>query len=149
MVMPRAVFIALGGFDPKLRVMEDFELQQRALGAGLQLYFVQHFAVTHWARGTWLKSWRHSWYWGRPYRSAYLERVRDPQLKFPLRSRWFFFNLPFIFQRRMRLVLRSAWATSRRDTLTAFPFLTSTIFAWSLAAVRGGGQPPPDKVHAE
>jgi len=149
LVMPHAVFKALGGFDPKMRVMEDFDLQQRATRAGLRLYFVQDLAVTHHARDTFLKSWRHSWYWGTPYRSAYLEKVRDPHLRFPPGSKWFWLNLPSVFRRRMRLVTRSAWRTSRWATLSSYPFVACTVFSWSLATVLGGGQPSPEKPHAD
>ena len=148
LVMTRQVFESLGGFDERIRVLEDFDLHQRALSAGYSFYFVQDFAVTHRARGTLLKSWRHSWYWGAPYRSAYFEKVRDTKLKIPLDSKWFWLNLPAVFFRRMRLVLRSARRISVWRTLISLPFIAWTVFSWSLAAVLGGGQPSPEKPHA-
>lgn len=148
LAMPHAVFKSLGGFDPAIRVMEDFDLQRKALRANLRLYFVQDLAVTHHARGRLLTSWRHSWYWGTPYRSGFLEKVRDPRLKVPVQSKWFWLNLPFIYARRMRLVTRSAWRNSRKAAIWALPFIACTVFAWSLAAVVGKGQPDPETPHA-
>ncbi len=148
LAMPRKVFQSLGGFDPAIRVLEDFDLQQKALRAGLHFYFVQDIAVTHHARSSLLKSLRHSWYWGIPYRSAFFEKVRDPNLKTSVNSNWFWLNLPFIFGRRMKLVTRSAWRTSKGATIWAFPFVACTVLAWSLATVTGKGQPPPETSHA-
>lgn len=148
LVMMRSAFESLGGFEERIRVLEDFDLHQRALSAGYYFCFVQNFAVTHRARGTLLKSWRHSWYWGAPYRSAYLAKVPDANLRIPLDSRWFCLNLPFVFLRRMRLVLGSARRVSVGRTLVSLPFIALTVFSWSLAAVLGGGQPSPDKPHA-
>ena len=148
LLMPRSVFDAVGGFDPKIRVLEDFEMQERVLNAGRKLYFRHDIAVTHRARGALLKSWRHSWYWGCPFRSVYFERVRDSRLVFRVDSGWFWLNLPFIYLRRMRLVLRSALRESTWRTLLVLPFIAATVFSWSVAAVLGGGQPRQDQPHA-
>jgi glycosyltransferase involved in cell wall biosynthesis len=148
LLMPRSVFDLVGGFDPKIRVLEDFEMQQRVLGAGRKLYFSQDIAVSHKARDTLLKSWRHSWYWGSPFRSAYFDQVPDSRLFFSVDSRWFWLNLPFIFLRRLRLVLRSASSVSTWRTLLVLPFIAATVFSWALATVLGGGQPPSDQPHA-
>jgi len=148
LAMPRAAFEALGGFDEEIRVLEDFELQQRALDAGLRLYFSRNIAVTHWARGTLLKSWRHSWYWGAPFRSTYVKQTSYQPLLISAESRWFWLNLPSIYLRRMRLVLRSAWKISKRRTLLSLPFTAATVLWWSLAVVLGKGQPGSNKPHA-
>ncbi len=148
LVMPRAAFEKLGGFDERFRVLEDFELQQRALGLGLRFYFSTEVGVTHWARNTLFKSWRHSWYWGAPFRSAYLAQTVDQTTLISAESIWFWLRLPTVFLRRMRLVLRSAWKESRRRTLLTLPFTAATVFAWSLAVVLGRGQPSTNKPHA-
>ncbi len=141
LVMRRPEFDALGGFDPSLRVLEDFELQARVLRRRLPIYFIRELAVTHEARGTLWRSWRHSWYWGAPFRSAYLEQVKGYELPYPPDSPRFWRNLPHLYRRRMRLVLRAAWRVSRRGTLIAAPFIAATVFAWALAVVLGKGQP--------
>lgn len=148
LVMPRSAFEELGGFDERIRVLEDYELQQRALNMGLRFYYSTDIAVTHQARDTLLKSWRHSWYWGAPFRSTYATQATHSPLAIPAESRWFWLNLPSIFLRRMRLVGRSAWRVSRRQTLLTLPFTTATVFSWSLAVVLGRGQPPTNKPHA-
>jgi GT2 family glycosyltransferase len=141
LVMRRAVFDTLGGFDPALRVLEDFDLQSRVLRQRLPIYFIRELAVTHEARGSLWRSWRHSWYWGAPFRSAYVEQVKGYALPYPPDSTRFWRNLPHLYRRRMRLVLRAAWKVSRRDTVIAAPFIAATVFAWALAVVLGKGQP--------
>jgi GT2 family glycosyltransferase len=145
LVMRRAVFEAVGGFDPGLRVLEDFEIESRVLQRRLPIYFVQDLAVTHEARGSLWRSWRHSWYWGAPFRSAFLEKTPDYGLPHPVDSGRFWRNLPYLYRRRLRRVFRNAWGLSRGDTLIAAPFIAATVFAWALAAVLGKGQPPPTK----
>lgn len=141
LIVPRSVFESLGGFDPGLRVLEDFDFHQRAMAAGFNVYFVQECAVTHRARDTILLSWRHSWYWGTPYRSAYVEKVGDATRGIPPDSKWYWLNLPAIFLRRMRLVIRSARRVSIGWTLVSLPFIAITVFSWSLASVVGREQP--------
>ena len=141
LVVRRSVYEALNGFDPGLRVLEDFDFHQRAVAAGYRFYFVQDCAVTHRARDTILLSWRHSWYWGAPFRSAYLEKVGENKFRIPPESRWFWINLPVIYLRRMRLVLRSARRVSMRRTLVSLPFIAITVFSWSLASAVGREQP--------
>lgn len=141
LVMRRSVFDELGGFDNSLRVLEDFELQHRLLRQRRPVYFIREFAVTHEARSSLWRSWRHSWYWGAPFRSAYIERVRDYGLRHPPGSPNFWLNLPRIYVRRMRLVMRAAWRLSRRDTVVSAPFIAMTVFAWSLGVILGRGQP--------
>jgi glycosyltransferase involved in cell wall biosynthesis len=140
-VMPRSVYEMLGGFDTSIRVLEDFDLHQRVLAAGYNYYFVQDVAVTHRARGTLLTSWRHSWYWGAPYRSAYLEKIGESKFGIPPESRWFWLNLPLIYLQRMKLVLRSARRVSMQWTLVSLPFIAITVFSWSLASVVRREQP--------
>lgn len=140
LAMPRAVYQALGGFDEDILILEDFELQARLLKRGLRLYFINELRVSHHARGTLLKSWRHSWSWGTPYQANYLARAKGRPLPFPLGSRLFALNLPVIFWRRMRLVMRAARRVGPRAALLAAPFTAATVFAWALAVVVGDGQ---------
>lgn len=144
LVVPRSVYDALNGFDEGLRVLEDFDFHQRAVAAGYKFYFVQDCAVTHRARDTILLSWRHSWYWGAPFRSAYLEKVAGLPQRIPPDSRWYWLNLPAIFLRRMRLVVRSSSRVSIGWTLISLPFIAATVFSWSLASVVGHEQPSLD-----
>lgn len=142
MAMPRAVYQALGGFAEDILILEDFELQARLLARGFRLYFVNALRVSHHARGRPMKSWRHSWSWGAPYQANYLAKVGGKGagghgLRFPLGSRLFALNLPFIFVRRMRLVMRAARRVAPRAALWVAPFTAATVFAWALAVVVG------------
>ena len=148
LLMPASVFHELNGFDESLRVLEDYDLHDRVLKAGYRTYFEPDLAVAHHARDTLLKSWRHSWYWGAPYRSAYLARVGDPSLEFSERSKWFYLNLPGLYWRRMRRVIRATKKEVGWQTLWLLPFLGATVLSWSIAAIFGRGQPQDDKPHA-
>jgi len=137
LAMPRAIYRALGGFDESILVLEDFALQARLLAHGFRLYFVNELQVVHRARGSPAKSWRHSWSWGAPYQANYLAKAGSRELRFPLGSRLFCLNLPFIFARRMKLVMRAARRVSDRQALLASPLIAATVFAWALAVVVG------------
>jgi GT2 family glycosyltransferase len=126
------VFEAVGGFDERIRVLEDWELQERVKRRGWPLYFRADLPVIHRDRGTPAASWRHSWYWGTTYRETFL-KVAQPHWPWLHRPGLFWLNLPRLFQHRVRLVVRQAWAVSRRDTLICFPFLLATILAWALS----------------
>jgi GT2 family glycosyltransferase len=142
LVVPRRVFEAFGGFDPALRVLEDFEFQERLLRKNLPLYFVQDLAVTHRARSTLWRSWRHSWYWGGPFRAEILAKGRSHQkIPYPVGSRLFWLSAPAIFLGRLRLLLRIAWRCSRWETCFGFPFLVLTVLVWALGVVLGRDQP--------
>ena len=145
LAVARKVFDAVGGFDEKLRVLEDFELQQRLLRNKLPIYFVRELAVTHRARSTLRRSWRHSWYWGGPFRSVLLSGMAPGKLRYPVGSRLFFANVPRLFFGRMRMVLRSAWRISRWQTCASFAFLAATIWIGTLATIYGPDQPRPHK----
>ncbi len=145
MAMPRAVYKALGGFDEDILILEDFALQARLLKRGYRLYFINELRVSHHARGTPLKSWRHSWSWGAPYQANYLAKAggKGPGgngLRLPLGSRLFALNLPFIFGRRMRLVMRAARRVAPRSALLIAPLIAATVLAWALAVVVGERQ---------
>ena len=140
LAMPRAVFDALGGFDEDILILEDFELQARAQARGFRLYFVRELAVVHRARATLSKSWRHSWSWGTPYQANYLAKAGGKELRFPVGSPWFALNLPFIFARRLRLVMRAARRSAPPAAMLAAPFTAATVFAWALAVVVGDGR---------
>jgi GT2 family glycosyltransferase len=138
MAMPRLVYRALGGFDENILILEDFELQARLLTRGFRLYFVNELRVVHRARGTLFKSWRHSWSWGTPYRANYLAKAGGRELRFAVGSRSFGLNLPFIFARRMKLVMRAARRAAGRRAWMVAPLIAATVFAWTLAVVVGG-----------
>ncbi|MGB8274300.1 MAG: glycosyltransferase [Alphaproteobacteria bacterium] len=144
LVMWRRVFEAFRGFNPALRVLEDAELQERLLARNLPIYFVQGFAVTHQARGGLWRSWRHSWYWGGPFRSEILAKGRSHKLRYPVGSPLFWLNLPKIFRQRMRRILKVAWPHAKREIRFCFPFLAATVFVWALGAVLGRDQPRPE-----
>ena len=141
LVMLRSVFDAIGGFDASIRVMQDMDIQHRVLRRGLPVYFVPALSVTHEARDTLLRSWRHSWYWGGPFRSTYLADVKNYPLKYPREHKWFVLNLPMLFRRRMRLVTRAVWANSKWQAIYGFPFYALTIFVWTLGVIWGPDQP--------
>lgn len=142
LAMPRDVFEKLGGFDEGILVLEDFELEARIFAQKLRVYFANELRVTHRARGTLLSSWRHSWSWGVPYRRNYLAQTITNGLRVPVGSRAFALNLPFIFARRLRLVMRSAWRVSPRRALAAAPFIAATVFAWALGVALGSLEAP-------
>lgn len=145
LAITRTLFDRLGGFDPSLCVLEDFEFQQRILERGLPINFCADIPVCHRARGTPWASWRHSWRWGLPYREVYLRYAQNQKWRFIDDRRLFWLNLPRMFLRRVRLVLRGSWRVSKWQTLYCFPFLLATIFAWALAVVVGEKHPPARK----
>ena len=142
LAITRRLLDTLGGFDPAFRVLEDFELQRRILEWNLPINFCVEIAVYHRARGSPWKSWRHSWWWGLPYREAYLKHATDQKWLFIADKSVFWLNLPWMFLRRLRLVLRQSWRVSKLQTVYCFPFLLATIFVWALAVVVSTGQPP-------
>ena len=62
-------------------------------------------------------------------------------LRYPVGARLFAFNLPGLYRRRMRLVVRSAWRVSPWQTCYCFPFLAITVMAWALGVIFGEGRP--------
>ena len=145
LAMTRSLFDSLGGFDPALRVLEDFELQRRVVERGLPISFRVEIPVYHAPRRTLWSSWRHNWWWGLPFRDTYLKHTRGQKWRFIDDRRLFWLNLPRVFLRRVRLVLRQSLRVSKWQTLYCFPFLLATIFAWSLAVVVDKGQQPAHK----
>lgn len=135
--VPRAVFQEVGGFDPRLRVLEDFDFQERIKAAGYRLFFFNELRVLHEARPTLLASWRHSWHWGIHFRTGFYDRVdfRIPWLVYS--RRWFWLNLPLIFAIRLARVLVAGWMVSPLRLVYAFPFILATVLAWALGVVRG------------
>jgi len=140
-VVPRAVFEAMGGFDTRLRVLEDFELQQRMLARGLRIHYEPTLAVTHEARSSLWRSWRHGWYWGGPFRSAYLAVIPHRGFTFPVGHPCFCLNIPVMFLRRLRLVWRSPPPASRCSSWCCLPFIAIAILIWTLGVVWGPDQP--------
>lgn len=141
LAIPRQVLDAAGGFDERLLVLEDFEVQERIRRMGLPTFFVQDLPVCHRARGTPWSSWRHSWQWGYVFRDTFLKGAKDQKWRYIDRPRLFWLNLPRVFLRRVRLVLRQSWQVSKGETVYCFPFLLATILAWSVAVVVGRSPP--------
>ncbi|HUS38693.1 MAG TPA: glycosyltransferase [Pirellulales bacterium] len=146
LLVPRAVFDAVGGFDERLRVLEDFDFECRIKDLGLKIYFDQTVPIAHEARGSLFNSWRHSWYWGRPAREQFYQRV-DHSYRFADRPRLFWLNLPRLYWRRLHVVAAAAAAHSKWRAFYCLPFLAATVFAWALAAAVGRTQPPADSQH--
>jgi glycosyltransferase involved in cell wall biosynthesis len=144
LVVPRAVFTAMKGFDNRLMVLQDMEFQQRLMQAGLPIYFSPRLRIAHEARGSLLRSWRHSWSWGGPFRERYLATAPDYGLRYPPADRRFWRNAPMLFGRRMKLVSRAAWANSRWQAIYGYPFLAATVLAWTLAVI-WGREPRPEE----
>jgi GT2 family glycosyltransferase len=142
LLVPRSVFDKVGGFDESLSVLEDFEFEQRIKKLGLAIYFVQPAPVTHRARGTLVSSLRHSWHWGLPVRRDFLGALSKKRFVFRDRPELFWINLPRIYLRRLKLVLRQSWRHSKRQTLYCLPFLALTVLAWAAAVAFGHGRPP-------
>ncbi len=145
LAVAKTIFDTVGGFDQDFRVLEDFEFQQRLQQNKLPIFFVHDLAVTHRARGSLLGSWRHSWYWGGPFRSVILRGMAPGKLRYPVGSRLFFANLPRLFWSRMRLVTRSAWRISRWQTCVSFVFVVATVWIGTLATIYGPDQPRPER----
>ncbi len=153
-VVRKAVFDAVGGYDTAIRVLEDWDVQHRmehsrrlteGQDAPLRpIFFVQSLPVAHYARSTLGRTIRHSWYWGLPSREAWLERsgIATARYEKPWR-RWL--GLPGLVWMRARHPLRIAWRVSKWRTLLALPFLLVTLVAWGSAVIVGQGQPEQDR----
>jgi glycosyltransferase involved in cell wall biosynthesis len=154
-VVRREVFDAVGGYNTKLRVLEDWDLQlriekSRQLTEGADapprpIWFVQSLAVAHCARSSIIRTLKHSWYWGLPSREGWLERsgAAVANLERPL-LRWL--GLPRLFAGRTMHPLQTAWRESRWRTILCLPFLLLTLLVWSVAVIVGKGQPQDDQV---
>lgn len=153
-VVRRSVFEEVGGYDTRLRVLEDRDLQHRLVhsrrvlegdtAARRPIWFRHDLAVAHYARGTVLGSMRHSWYWGLPSRAGWLQRdgIDVRPLERPV-LRWFAW--PKLLYQRARHPLRTAWRTSGKWALLSSPFLLLTLAAWTTAVIVGQGQPEQDR----
>lgn len=151
LVIPRAAFERVGGFDERIPFLHDFDIQERLKALGLPLHFCQDLPAVHIDRATLRASWGHSWAWGSPYRNEYLRRVRSERWPYLYeRHELFWTNLPRLYARRLRLVTGLAWRTSPAETLYCFPFLAATVLAWA-AAVCLRDQPlsEPDELEPE
>ena len=153
-VVRRSVFEAVGGYDTEIRVLEDWDLQQRLENSRRvqegqdaptrPVFFVQSLAVAHSARSTLMRTIRHSWYWGLPSRKAWLERTGIPVNRYeqPWR-RWL--GLPGLIWLRAQHPLSVGWRVSRWRTLLCLPFMLVTLTAWASAVIVGQGQPEDDR----
>ncbi len=141
LIMLRAVFEALDGFDIDVKILEDFEFQHRMQVRGFPMYYDPSLVVTHEARNSLWRSWRHSWSWGGPFRSTYLTHVSGCSYWFPVGHSCFFLNFPAIFYRRLRLVLRSSPPVSRCFSWCCLPLVVAGILVWTLGVVWGTDQP--------
>ena len=148
-VVRRAVFESVGGYDTSIRVLEDWDLQQRIEESARQespdapirpIWFVQSLAVAHIARSSLLRTIKHSWYWGLPSREGWLERSGMPTARYqhPIK-RWL--ALPGLLWLRAKHPVYIAWRVSKLRTVISAPFLFVTLLAWSIAVIVGKGQP--------
>ena len=154
-VVRRSVFEEVGGYDPELRVLEDWDLQlriekSRQLKEGEDaphrtIWFVNSMAVAHSARSSLSRTLKHSWYWGLPSREGWLERsgFRVKKYERPYR-RWL--TLPGLFWMRAQHPFHIAWRTSRVRTVLSAPFLVLTLLVWAAAVIVGSGQPEDDRL---
>ena len=154
-VIRKAVFDEVGGYDTDIRVLEDWDLQLRlensrraAEGPDAPkrpVWFVRDLPVAHSARSTLLRTIRHSWYWGLPSREGWLERSGIPTARYeqPWR-RWL--ALPGLVWLRARHPLFIAWRVSKWRTIVSFPFMLITLVSWAAAVIVGQGQPDDDRL---
>ena len=154
-VVRRSVFEEVGGYDTKIRVLEDWDLQlrienSRALAEGegapqRPIWFVHSLAVAHSARSSLRRTLRHSWYWGLPSREGWLERsglsVKRYERPF---QRWL--ALPGLLLLRARHPVYVAWKTSKILTVISAPFLFLTLLVWAVAVIVGKGQPDENQL---
>ncbi len=140
-VMQRQGFERVGGFDPDHRILHDFDIQERLQAAGLPLYFDHTLRVFHFARDTMRASLEHSWRWGRPFREVYIKRKQPDSWLLVNNDRLFWINLPLIYLRRLRYVLRQSLKVSAWKTLYSLPFILLTLLAWAAGVAFGKGQP--------
>lgn len=152
-VIRRALFEEVGGYNTDIRVLEDWDLQcrlerSRQLREGPDaplrpIWFVRELPVAHAARSTLGRTLRHSWYWGLPSREGWLERSGMSVAKYqrPV-LRWL--ALPGLVRMRIRHPWHIAWRLSPLRALVASPFLLLTLLAWAIAVIVGQGQPGDD-----
>lgn len=154
-VVRRSVFEAVGGYDTKLRVLEDWDLQLRiersrqaieGPEAPLRpIWFVQSLAVAHSARSSLIRTLKHSWYWGLPSREGWLERS-GISAKYLERPGFRWLGLPRLFLGRAVHPLQTAWRESRWRALVCLPFLLLTLLVWAIAVIVGKGQPEDSQI---
>jgi glycosyltransferase involved in cell wall biosynthesis len=113
LLVPRAVFLGIGGFDDSLWVLEDFDLQQRMKQRGLRIYFDTSLCVLHRARASLRASCRHSWQWGWTARTGFYQKLPRRRLPFQDRPSLFWLNGPLIFWQRIRPVVWQTWLAYR------------------------------------
>ncbi|MGN6514535.1 MAG: glycosyltransferase [Rhizomicrobium sp.] len=135
--MKREVFDRVGGFRREMLILEDMELQERIMAAGLPIYFVPGLDVTHQARASLFRSWRHSWSWGGSFRDHYLAADKSYGLKYPVGHPRFHRNLAYIFRRRMRIIRGNIQRPPGWRSRAAWWFCGMTVFVWALAVVWG------------
>jgi GT2 family glycosyltransferase len=136
-VVMRSVFERAGGFLEKALILEDMEFQNRLMDAGLPIFFVPGIAVTHEARASLVRSWRHSWSWGGSFRERYLTIDETYGLKYPVGDPRFYRNLGYIFRRRMRIIRGAIQRKSGLRDRAAWLFCAATVFVWALAVIWG------------
>ncbi len=137
LLIPRSVYLAAGGFAEDVQVLEDFDLECRIKQLGLKIYFDRSISITHHARSTLWRSWRHSWHWGVPVRETLYQRI-ERRYAFADQPRWFWINLPRLFLRRLFFVSIEAFRDCWWRTMICYPFLVATLAAWALAVAFGG-----------
>ena len=152
-VVRRELFDAVGGYDPEIRVLEDWDLQgrlerSRQLTEGSSaparpIWFVNSLAVAHHARSSLVRTIKHSWYWGLPSREGWLQKsgIAVARYERPFR-RWL--TLPGLVWMRSRHPFHVAWRTSPARTILSAPILVTTLIVWAVAVIVGQGQPDED-----
>ncbi|MEC9375131.1 MAG: glycosyltransferase [Pseudomonadota bacterium] len=147
-------FDLVGGFNTSLRVLEDWDLQERLKKSqqikdgpnapDRPIWFLKSLPVAHHARSTLTRTIKHSWYWGLPSREGWFARSGIPlrKMETPV-LRWFFF--PALVWFRSKQSFRAGWQVSRWRALFSFPFLLITLSVWAVAVIVGKGQPKDDK----
>lgn len=154
-VIRKAVFDQVGGYDTEIRVLEDRDLQERLeLSRQEQegpdaprrpIFFVPDLPVAHSARSSLLRTIKHSWYWGLPSREAWLQNSGIPVARYE-RPVWRWLQLPNLVWRRAQHPLQVGWRVSRLRTLLSLPFLLLTLTVWGCAVIVGDGQPDEDRL---
>ena len=142
LAISKQLFNELGGFNESIRVLEDYELQERLWRTESgQVHYLHDLVVEHTARGSPLRSLRHSWYWGLPHRDAFFARARHPY-RFILMPGVRWIELPRLILNRTRAAFAAGWHVSPPMAVISAPFMLATVAVFCLGVFLGRGQPP-------
>jgi glycosyltransferase involved in cell wall biosynthesis len=151
----KAHFDAVGGFNTELRVLEDWDLQERLQQSRQMtggpdapirpLWFLKRLPVSHHARSSLLRTIKHSWYWGLPSREGWFKRAGFSMRRMELPViRWLL--LPGLVWFRAKHAFRAGWQVSKLSAILSLPFLLLTLVVWGVAVIIGKGQPDDDRL---